>query len=145
MAFRLRPPKRDRVARPPKGWRKQIPLAIKLQVIVNQRGRAPDGTMLDAINVGIEFDHRPPLHEREYDEQRDETIPAANDPRFLVALPAPAHRSLSGKDLSRMKKTERQRSNEEAFRETLDRKTCGSKRTAKRTIRSRPFPKRKGY
>ena len=145
MAFRIKRKLFTEVKRPPKGWRKSIPLAIKLQVIVDQQGRAPDGTPLDAVGVGIAFDHRPPLHEREYDEANDDTVPAANDPRYLVALPVPEHQKISGRDVSRMKKTERQRAREQTFRDAVVRRACGDKRKAKGTIRSRPFPKRNGY
>jgi hypothetical protein len=142
MATKLPIASRDEVLRPPKGWRKSIPLAVKLQVIVNQRGRAPDGTPLDAIFVGIHFDHRPPLHERVYDPDRDETVPAANDIAFIVALPIPLHREISAQDVSRMSKTERQRLLEVAFRERLQRRAAGQRRFRKGTIRSRPFRKK---
>jgi hypothetical protein len=143
MAGRVPIASREEVLLPPIGWRKPMPLAVKLQVIVNQRGLAPDGTPLDAINVGIQFDHRPCLHERIYDPERDETIPAANDLRFIVALPVPAHRAISGQDVTRMKKTARQRAREQEFRETLLRKVPGQKRQQKGTIRSRSFDKGK--
>lgn len=142
MATKLPNASRDEVLRPPKGWRKSIPLAVKLQVIVNQRGKAPDGTTLDAIFVGIHFDHRPPLHERVYDPDHDETVPAANDIAFIVALPIPIHREMSAQDVSRMSKTERQRMLEVSFRERLQRRAPGQKRFRKGTIRSRPFRKK---
>ena len=143
MATKLPIASRDEVLRPPKGWRKSIPLAVKLQVIVNQRGNAPDGTPLDAIFIGIHFDHRPPLHERVYDSERDETVPAANDIEFIVALPIPVHREMSAQDASRMSKTERQRMLEVSFRERLRRRVPGQKRFRKRTIRCRPFRRKK--
>jgi|GEM_PF-3143742 len=87
MASKVPVASREDVTRPPKGWRKPIPLAIKLQVIVNQHGKAPDGTLLDAIKVGIQFDHRPPLHEREYDPERTKQ---SRPPTRLAALsPSP--------------------------------------------------------
>ena len=92
--------------RPPPGWRKPMPITIKLQVIVNQRGLAPNGEPLDAQYVGIHFDHRPPLHERLYDPERDDTVPAANDIGFIVALPTPDHQDISGKDVTRIRKTD---------------------------------------
>ncbi|RWE64686.1 hypothetical protein [Mesorhizobium sp.] len=143
MAAKLPIGSRDEVLRPPAGWRKPIPLAVKLQVIVNQQGRAPDGTPLDAIIVGIHFDHRPPLHERVYDPEKDETVPAANDIEFIVALPIPIHREMSAQDVSRMSKTERQRMLEMGFRDRLQRRLPGQKRSCKGTIRSRPFWKKK--
>ncbi|MER9196482.1 hypothetical protein NKI13_24900 [Mesorhizobium australicum] len=142
MATKLPNASRDEVLRPPKGWRKSIPLAVKLQVIVNQRGKAPDGTPLDAIFVRIHFDHRPPLHERAYDPDHDETVPAANDIAFIVALPVPVHREMSAQDVSRMSKTERQRMLEVNFRERLQRRSPGQKRLCKGTIPSRPFRKK---
>src|SRR6478752_4422324 len=122
---------RQLVPTPPPGWRKPIPLAVKLQVIVNQRGLAPTGEPLDAIGAGIEFDHRPCLSEREYDAARDETIPAANDPAFIVALSAAAHHSLSGNDNVRIRKVARLLRKEVEFRETLFRKQPGQRRPPK--------------
>src|SRR5262245_14767722 len=112
---------RELIPTPPPGWRKPIPLAVKLQVIVNQRGLAPTGEPLNAISDGIEFDHRPCLSEREYDAERDETVPAANDPAFIVALPALVHHTVTGKDNVRVKKIARLRKTELEFRETLAR------------------------
>ena len=143
MASKVPTASREDVTRPPKGWRKPIPLAIKLQVIVNQHGKAPDGTPLDAIKVGIQFDHRPPLHEREYDPELDETTPPANDIGCIVALPSHVHRELSAKDLSRMSKTERQRSRELDFRERLLRKLGGEKLQEPGRRNSWTFPKRR--
>ena len=134
---------REDVTRPPKGWRKPMPLAVKLQVIVNQRGMAPNGDLLDAIQIGIHFDHRPPIHERVYDADRDETTPPANDIEFIVALPVPAHRKISAQDRSRMGKTERQRAKELDFRQRLHRKIPGQGRESHGTIRSRRFQKKK--
>jgi hypothetical protein len=143
MATKLPIASREEVLRPPTGWRKAIPIALKLQVICNQKGLAPDGTPLDAIFVGIHFDHRPPLHERVYDPDRDETVPAANDINFIVALPIPIHRDISSQDVSRMSKTERQRLREVSFQERLQRRVAGQKRVRKDTIRGRPFLKKK--
>lgn len=125
---------RELIPTPPPGWRKQIPLAVKLQVIVNQRGLAPTGEPLDAMDIGIEFDHRPCLSERRYDAERDETIPASNNPAFIVALPATLHHTLTGADNVRIRKVARLRNTECEFRETLVRKQPGQKRTAKGTI-----------
>lgn len=133
---------RQKVVTPPTGWRKPIPLAVKLQVIIQQRGLAPDNTILDALAVGVHFDHRPPLHEREYDPDADETIPPANDHRYIVALPAPIHRAISGTDLTRMRKTDRQRKAEDEFQQAFVGKEPGRKRVAKGTIRGRGLRKR---
>ena len=130
------------VVTPPPGWRKPIPLAVKLQVIVNQRGLAPTGEPLDAISAGIEFDHRPCLSEREYDAEYDETIPPANDPAFIIALAASSHHAISGQDNARIRKTSRLRAKELAFRETLCRKLPGQKRTGNGWTKGR-FSKRR--
>lgn len=142
MAHRIASSSREIIERPPIGWRKPIPLAIKLQVVINQQGKGPDGQFLDALIIGIHFDHRPPLHEREYDAARDDTIPGANDVRFIVALAVDQHRVLSKADVKRMRKTQRQFASELAFRKVLDRKLPGQKRRAKGTIRSRPFKRK---
>lgn len=111
-----------------------MPTMVKLQVIINQRGLAPDGTALDALYVGVHFDHRPPLHEREYVEADDDTLPPANDHRFIVALPAPEHRSITGSDIQRMRKTARLRETENEFREYIAGKEPGQKRPLKSRI-----------
>ena len=126
---------RELISTPPPGWRKPIPLAVKLQVVVNQRGLGPRGEPLDAIGDGIEFDHRPCLSEREYDAERDETIPAANDPAFILALPAAVHHSITGHDNLRIRKVARMRKAELEFREILLRKQPGQKRVPKSTIK----------
>ena len=136
-AHKVPPASREMIPAPPPGWRKRIPLAVKLQVIVNQRGLAPTGEPLDAMGAGIEFDHRPCLSEREYDAERDETLPAANDPTFIVALPAAVHHSLSGNDNTRIRKVTRLRKTELEFRETLARKQPGQKRKPKGLVVNR--------
>jgi hypothetical protein len=141
MAYKIASKPWEMIPRPPTGWRKAIPLAIKLQVIINQKGLGPDNSPLDAMVVGVHFDHRPPLHEREYDAERDETIPAANDVRFIVALPIPAHREISKIDIKRFRKTQRQHAAENAFRSAMETKRLGQKRVAKCAIRSRKFSK----
>jgi hypothetical protein len=45
-AYKVPPASRDLVITPPPGWRKPIPLAVKLQVIVNQRGLSLTGEPL---------------------------------------------------------------------------------------------------
>ena len=142
-ASRVLPASREYLVTPPPGWRKPIPLAIKLQVVINQRGLAPSGEPLEAIGAGIEFDHRPCLCERAYDSELDETIPAANDPAFIVALAAANHHAISGEDNVRIKKTARLRKGEVAFRETLGRKLPGQKRVSKGSIKGRGFDKRR--
>lgn len=143
MAHKIVYKPREMVLTPPVGWRKPIPLSVKLQVIIEQRGLAPDKTPLDALSVGVHFDHRPPLHEREYDPVADETVPPANDHRFIVALPTPLHRMISGIDVRRIRKTERQRKAETSFQNALLAKEPGRKRVAKGTICGRGFRKRK--
>lgn len=143
MAGRVPIASREAVVTPPPGWRKAIPIAVKLQVIVNQRGLAPDGAVLDAMGDGIQFDHRPCLAERVYDAEKDDTVPAANDPLFIIALPAPTHRKISGRDNVRMSKTARIQACEARFQEILRRKVPGQKRQPTGSIRSKPFDKRK--
>lgn len=137
MAHRIAYAPRIPVITPPPGWRKHMPTMVKLQVIINQRGLAPDGTALDALYVGVHFDHRPPLHEREYVEADDDTIPPANDHRFIVALPAPDHRAISGADVRRMKKTRRIQRAEEDFRKLVAQREPGQKRIVRSKIPTR--------
>lgn len=140
MVSKVKVVERIPVTRPPVGWRKSIPLVIKLQVIVNQRGLGPDGEPLDAIGAGVQFDHRPPLHEREFDQTLDDTVPAANDLRYIFAVPVRYHRELSSLDVKRMRKAERQRKSEETHQARLGQRPLGAKRQRYTRIGFRRHP-----
>ena len=123
---------RERVILPPKGWRKAIPKRIRRLVLKR------DGYPEDA--KGIHLDHRPPLHERPYDEAVDDTVPPANDPAFLFALTPAEHGERTPVDVSRMGKTRRLRQREDEHAEAMER-DWGKRLVRKGQIRSRGFDK----
>jgi hypothetical protein len=64
---------------PPPGWRRpSIPLSVKLAAMVKRYG-------------AHEFDHRPPVSERPYDDEKNDTIPPANDADHIEALTRQEH------------------------------------------------------
>lgn len=142
---------RPAVTLPPKGWRKPIPARIKRAVLKRQRNL--DANTGDPLVKGhYQFDHRPPLHEREYILELDDTHPAANHPGFIFAINTGDHRKISGRDNVRMKKTNRLRGNEASFRSAVASKGeveavsvkfkngFRDKVTVHRKMQSRPFP-----
>lgn len=72
--------------------RKALPTAVKIAVLIKQNCKAPDGkpfTIADALGANIQFDHRPPLEERDYDKYAGDFIPpqhaiAGEDGRPLI-------------------------------------------------------------
>jgi hypothetical protein len=136
---------REKVVLPPTGWRKAIPARIKREVLANQNYKSalpPHVDLPQSIAGAVHFDHRPPLHERPYIEEIDDTEPRANDPKFIFAITAQEHRELSGKDWSRMCRTDRLRGLQEEIDRALT-KECGHRRERKGTIKGAGFPKKK--
>ena len=77
---------------PPKGFRPAIPVRIKLEVVVRQKGVDPTtGDRLQPIEEGVQFDHQPALQLRAWDEEAGDTIPPANSVEHLVALNKSSH------------------------------------------------------
>jgi hypothetical protein len=74
-------------------YRKAIPCAVKLQVLLN--------FFCDAVIFGgnipsweateLQFDHRPPLCDRDYDTVDGDFIPRQNDPRCIVVESIATH------------------------------------------------------
>jgi hypothetical protein len=70
--------------RPPPEWRRpSIPLYTQIELYKR---------FLAKLGVELELDHRPPLWERQFDDDRWDTIPPANDADYLEAIPVAEHR-----------------------------------------------------
>lgn len=131
------PLRRTRVQPPPSGWRKPIPARIKLDVVIRQDGRcAVTGERLGTL-AETEFDHRPPIADREYDADADDTIPPANDPAHIFATRKAPHKGLSSADATKRAKAKRLRAAQDDFEDAALDRQCGQKRTPRGTIRSR--------
>jgi hypothetical protein len=129
MASRILPSERLRVPLPPAGFRKTIPLRIRYLVLIRQGGLDPDdGKPLDPIREGIEFDHRPPLQTRIWDEEAEDTIPPASHPDHIFARRRHAHGAASAEDLRIEAKVRRLRQAEEEHRLAMAGRPCGAKR-----------------
>lgn len=115
-----------------------MPLAVKLASALYALG-------LDPANV--DFDHQPPLGMRPKNPETGETVPAPNDPRYIVPLARAAHKAktfgnhvpLSG-DVQKIKKIQRIEKDQAAFRARLLAKDAGEASPAKKG--RRPWPKR---
>jgi hypothetical protein len=129
MASRILPSQRVPLPLPPAGFRKIIPLRIRYLVLIRQGGLDPDdGKPLDPIREGIDFDHRPPLQARIWDEEAEDTIPPADDPDHIFARRRHAHGAASAEDLRVEAKVRRLRQAEEEHRSAMADRPCGAKR-----------------
>ena len=85
-------------------YRKAIPTAVKLQVVINQFHRRlvsqpGEGEELTTMPATLEpidarclrFDHRPPLEARQYDTGAGDFIPPQNDPQHIEAITTEEH------------------------------------------------------
>src|ERR1700749_4999245 len=94
-----------------------MPLKVKLQAALIALGLDPDD---------VDFDHVPPLVMRPINPETGDTIPPANDPRYIVPLSRAVHRAktfgdhvpLSG-DVSKIAKMKRVGTKETEFRARL--------------------------
>lgn len=121
-----------RVPGPPEGWRpRALTIREKLQIVVNQSGRDPDGSKLKPMLEGVDFDHTPALQRRRWDPIGQDTIPAACDLNFIIARNKKNHAvKTAGEDIPEIHKTRRLEGAKEA-------------RARKRSMmRSAGFPKR---
>lgn len=73
-------------------YRKDIPLSVKLAVIIRQKSCDVDGTPFEETDVGkINFDHRPALEARPYDTGARDFIPPQFDPVHIFAIRKAKH------------------------------------------------------
>lgn len=88
--------------RPPEGWRRpSIPdwvKAIALAHFLALRGFSTIGMTFaarDALRerhgLRVHYDHRPAVWERKFDTETDDTIPPANDPKYIEAITPEEH------------------------------------------------------
>lgn len=95
MGFRIRqdPDHGAPVSGPPKGWKRPaIPQRVILEVLIAQNGRDPvTQARLEPMTRGVDIDHDPALKLRAFDPVANDTVPAANDPRYLVIRDRPGH------------------------------------------------------
>jgi hypothetical protein len=131
--------------------RPHIPVMVKLQAALMQLGLEPHA---------VELDHDPALALRPIDPETGDTVPAANDPKYLVWRPKAEHAiKTTGRrgesrlgdqangDIQRAAKVKRISAKQERFRASVlsvssDLQTL-SQQKPKSKIPSRPFPKRK--
>ncbi|WP_293862290.1 hypothetical protein [uncultured Alsobacter sp.] len=135
--------------------RKAIPDRVKLIVALEAMGLTVEQ---------VEWDHQPPLALREWDPEKKDTIPPANDPVHIQMLRIAEHRektfgrggekriTTAGSDANKIAKVRRLSARQEEFRTRLlerdnpaflpaDHEDRGARR-AKKPWPSRPFPKR---
>lgn len=146
--------------RPPPDWKRPRMPADVRQAVLRAQGRKCKLSGASLEKGGFAFDHRPPLHDRKFDTEKWDTIPPANDPKYIQAIINDEHRFLtSGRrgdkkvssrlgDVGRMRHDDRVKEKHDAFRERQESRRRG-KRLDKRTKAlimlngKRPWPKRK--
>lgn len=79
------------LSRPPPGWKRpRLSVKAKRWIVARQNGKcAETGEPLDGVKV--QFDHRPPLWARTFNEATNDTIPPANTPALIDALTVAGH------------------------------------------------------
>lgn len=129
---------REKVLLPPPGWRKRITVSATRLALMRQGWKcAETGAPLEKGNY--ERHHDPPLHLREYVPARDDTIPPANDYRYLRCVLTEEHRTkLTPQNRKEMDKSARCRDMQERIDAALT-KECGQKYQRKGNFPSRPF------
>lgn len=75
---------REQALAPPPGFRKAIPVLVKLKVVLGQNAICPDcGQTLGPLE-GVQFDHDPAIGLRGWDPEAEDTIPACNDLGHII-------------------------------------------------------------
>lgn len=127
--------------------RPSMSVGVKLRAALYALGLDPDD---------VDFDHQPSLAMRPVDPETGDTIPPANDWRFIVPLSRSAHKSKTfgshvplSSDVAQISKLKRVEKDEAAFRARLLAKDAGeppapkkSKSWPKRQLQGRSWPKR---
>jgi hypothetical protein len=140
---------------PPVGFRKAIPMGVKIRVVLAQDSRCPTcGERLGDFE-GVEFDHVPALGLRGWDPEAGDTVPAANDPGAMQAKHADCHAAKTtgrrgesklsrvGGDTSEIAKLRRLERKSAEFRQSLLSKDVGEPKPATPPKRKTVWPKRK--
>ena len=125
--------------RPPKGFRPHMPMAVRIKAALLMLGLDPDA---------VQWDHDPALQLRVWNEAAGDTIPAANDPRYITPRARDDHNRKTngtkattyGSDKHAIAKAKRM----EEARAALEagEAKAAKRKWASRKIPSRPFPKR---
>lgn len=141
---------------PPKGFRKAIPVIVKLEVVIRQHSLcATCGERLGKL-VDIEFDHFPALQLRCWDAEAKDTTPQANDPEHIFAKHADCHAaktfgskaSKRGGDVTEIARTKSIAKSTEEFRRRIlakidpDAEVDQPVRRPKKQWPSRPFARK---
>lgn len=133
---------------PPPGWKRpSIPLATQVALL--------KAFIRKVMGTEVNIDHRPPVSERPYDEDKRDTVPSANDIAFLEVLTKADHdvrtfgtkATSSGSDAHSRAKVRHLTADQAEFRRRLLAKTEGEsepERTSwpKRKIQGRGFQRR---
>lgn len=82
----------------PQNYRPHIPLKVKVEACLIGMGLDPRA---------VEWDHDPPLALRPWDEDKQDTDPPANDPRFITPRVKEDHREKTKTDVGRIAKAKR--------------------------------------
>lgn len=111
---------REPAPKPPKGFRKAIPLSVKLDVAL---------AALGLTTKDVDFDHDPALHLRVWDPVEQDTIPSANDPAHIRIKLKADHRAKTsgsptrahnrGADVTEIRRTDRLSEAQRAFRNAV--------------------------
>jgi hypothetical protein len=140
---------------PPIGWRKAIPVLVKLKVVVRQDSRCTTcGERLGQVE-DTEFDHIPALQLRIWCDETKDTIPPANDESSIFAKHSDCHAvktfgtktTKRGADVTEIARTKRIAKETEEFRRRMLAKgdpdaPSEEVRKPKKKWPSRPFPKK---
>lgn len=141
---------------PPTGFRKGIPVTVKLKVVIRQDSKcATCGERLGKLE-DAEFDHVPALQLRCWDPEAEDTVPPANDEGHIFAKHVDCHAaktfgskaSKRGADVTEIARTKRIAKDTEEFRRRMlakgdpDAAVEPSSKRPKRAWPKRSFPKR---
>lgn len=127
---------------PPKGYRPHMPMAVKIEAALLALGLDPKT---------VEWDHDPALQLRRWDKKKKDTIPPANDPRFIKPRPKAAHaeksngpatKAFAQGDKTEIAKGDRLAAQQAEFRRRILSKEPGKPREKTGSIKSAGFPKK---
>jgi hypothetical protein len=140
---------------PPTGFRKAIPVTVKLEVVIRQHSLcAKCGERLGKLD-DTQFDHVPAVQLRCWDPEAKDTTPRSDDPEFIFAKHTDCHakktfgssEELTRGDVTEIARTKRIARETEDFRRRMLAKTDPDQevpppRRPKKKWPARPFPKR---
>lgn len=118
---------REEVKGPPPGFRKAIPVSVRLDVVIRQEGRCKTCNEKLGQLANTEFDHVPALQLRTWDEEAGDTIPPANAPENIEAKHTDCHArktrgnkaTTRGSDVQEIARIKRLSKAEKEFRQKL--------------------------